>query len=269
MNRSELAQATQQNQSLLCVGLDPEPARLPTHLQQHPDGVYHFCKEIIEATTPYAIAYKINFAFFEAIGLGGWELLWRVRQLIPANTLAIADAKRGDIGNSSSAYARAIFEDMAFDAVTLSPYMGQDSIAPFLAYPGKWVFLLALTSNPGAVDFQLQAMGERRLFEQVVHTAERWPRAAELGYVAGATQAPHLAAIRALAPKAWLLVPGVGAQGGDLQAVGAAAATREGGLLINASRSILYAGNGPDYAQLAATEAQRLAKATAAFVIAK
>lgn len=267
MKRADLLRITHQKQSLLCVGLDPEESKLPVHLRDWPDGVLEFCKSIVAATAQYAVAFKINFAFFEALGPKGWELLYEVKELLPKDALSIADAKRGDIGNSSAAYARAIFEHMNFDAVTLSPYMGQDSISPFLSYADKWVFLLALTSNPGAEDFQLEQMsGKEHLFERVVHTAERWARSAELGYVAGATQVNNLGTIRALAPKAWLLVPGVGAQGGDLDAVGKAVPTAEGGLFINASRSILYASSGEDFALAAGKEAKRLSEQTAAFL---
>lgn len=267
MTPTALSAAAHAKRSLLCVGLDPDPAKLPAHLPNTAAGVVQFCREIIAATEAHAIAYKVNTAFFEALGVEGWRALAEVAALLPSNTLRIADAKRGDIGNTASRYAEAFFHQLPFDALTVAPYMGHDSVTPFLAYPGKWVFLLGLTSNPGAADFQLHDP-QHPLFEQVITTSQRWAahQPGHLGFVAGATQTAHLARMRALAPEQWLLVPGVGAQGGDLDAVCQAAAIDGGGLLINASRSILYASSAPDFAQAAAREAQALAQATAQYL---
>lgn len=240
---------------------------MPEHLPQGAGSVLAFCKAIVEATAPYALAYKVNFAFFEALGTAGWDTLYRVRELLPADALLIADAKRGDIGTSSERYARAIFEALAFDAVTLSPYMGHDSVAPFLGYPERWVFLLGLTSNPGAADFQqLPLASGGTLAQAVLQTAQSWPRAAELGFVVGATRPDALLALRQQSPEPWFLVPGVGAQGGESLPVLSAAATPQGGVLLTVSRGILYASTGPDFAAAAAAAARAYAETTQAFV---
>ncbi len=265
MNIDTLSKTIFQKQSLLCVGLDPALEKLPTGLPRTAEGVYTFCSEIIKTTAPYAAAFKLNIAFFEVLGSKGWDVLEKLVSELPADALKIADAKRGDIGNSSELYARTFYETYAFDAVTVSPYMGQDSIAPFLSYPDKLTFLLALTSNPGASDFQL-ADDEVPLYRSVVMTSQRWPHTGELGYVVGATRPAYLADVRAHAPGAWMLVPGVGAQGGDLAAVCTLGVTPQGGLLINASRSIIYADGSHRYAQAAAEAAEDMAKQTAAFL---
>lgn len=265
----ELTQRMLKRRSVLCVGLDPDPNKFPGAIERENDPVYTFCKEIVEATSPYAIAYKVNLAYFEQLGRGGWSTLWRLRDILPDNCLLIADAKRADIGPSSQAYAKALFEELNFHAVTVNPYMGADSVAPFIERAGAWTFLLSLTSNPGAADFQL--VGEPPLWERVIALSQTWERTGELGYVVGATRAERLARVRKLAPRSWLLVPGVGTQGGDLEAVcrmGMVSLEDNigGGLLVNASRSILYASDGNDFAEAAANVAEKLAKQMAEFV---
>lgn len=254
--------------SFLCVGLDSDPALIPAHLRGLPDPILAFNREIIEATLPYAVAYKPNLAFYEALGPGGWQTLQETLALIPKEVMVIADAKRGDIGNTARMYAQAFFERLGCDALTVAPYMGQDSVAPFLAYEGKWTFLLALTSNAGAQDFQYLQNDAEPLYRRVIRLAQEWAsgKAGQLGFVAGATRAEAIAEIRQAAPDAFLLVPGVGAQGGDLQAVLQHGRNAQGGLLINASRSILYAGSGRDFARQAAAAAAALQKEMAAWV---
>ncbi|MEM7659658.1 MAG: orotidine-5'-phosphate decarboxylase [Bacteroidota bacterium] len=246
--------------SCLCVGLDTDLSRIPAHLLQEKDPVFAFNREIIAATQEFAVAYKPNLAFYEALGPKGWESLQKTLELIPEDIMVIADAKRGDIGNTSRLYAQAFFEEMKVDAVTVAPYMGQDSVGPFLAFEDKWVFLLALTSNPGAADFQYMQEGEEALYQRVLRTAGKWSEdtPGHLGFVVGATRAEAMQEVRALAPNAWLLVPGVGAQGGDLHSVCQHGRTEEGGLLINSSRGIIYAGNDRNFGHAAEQAARAL-----------
>lgn len=262
MTAAELTKLIRQKQSYLCVGLDTDIRKLPPHLLRESDPVFAFNRAIIDATAEYAVAYKPNIAFYEAMGPRGWESLQKTLDYIPKDCFTIADAKRGDIGNTSGLYARTFFDPSAaglnFDALTVAPYMGHDSVKPFLEYPGKWVILLALTSNPGSADFQRQAIGEQELFEVVMKTAQTWATPDQLMFVVGATQTDQLARIRAIAPDHFLLVPGVGAQGGSLADVSRAGLNAGGGLLVNASRSILYASNGLDFAEQAAIEARAL-----------
>jgi len=261
MTPSQLSAAILRKRSFLCVGLDTELPKIPAHLREYGDPIYEFNRRIIEATRDYAVAYKPNIAFFEALGSAGWDSLQRTLDAIPDDCLAIADAKRGDIGNTARLYATTFFETYPFDACTVAPYMGHDSVGPFLDWEHKWTFLLALTSNPGAADFQyIENSAGQALFEQVVATAERWAegKKGHLGYVVGATRADHIARVRALAPDAFLLVPGVGAQGGDLEAVCRNGRNDHGGLLINASRSIIYADNGPHFDDAAADAARAM-----------
>ena len=265
MNYSELRDQIFAKQSYLCVGLDTDIRKLPRHLLAEPDPVFTFNRTIIDATVDLAVAYKPNIAFYEAQGPRGWESLQKTLDYIPESCFTIADAKRGDIGNTSGLYARTFFEASAagldFDSVTVAPYMGHDSVMPFLDYAGKWVILLALTSNAGSADFQRQAVGEQELFEAVIETAQTWVGAdshERLMFVVGATQAAELSRVRELAPKHFLLVPGVGAQGGSLADVSRNGLTPDGGLLVNASRSILYASSGTDFAEKARIEAQVL-----------
>ncbi len=260
MSPDALFDAVKTKKSLLCVGLDTDPRLIPPHLHGADDPVFEFNRAIIEATAPYAVAYKPNIAFYEAQGPKGWLSLQKTLAVIPKDCLTIADAKRGDIGNTSALYARAFFEEMSFDAVTVAPYMGSDSVTPFLQFAGKWVFLLALTSNPGAADFQLQKIGDEFLYEKVIREAQSWAKGqpGHLGFVTGATRPEYLGAIRKLAPDNFFLVPGVGAQGGDLEGVCAHGMNSSGGLLINASRSIIYASKGTDFAEQAEREAKKL-----------
>lgn len=272
MTYSELSNHIFQKQSYLCVGLDTDPRKLPQHLLTESDPVFAFNKAIIDATADFAVAYKPNIAFYEAQGPRGWESLQKTLDYIPANCFTIADAKRGDIGNTSDLYARTFFDPTAaglsFDSVTVAPYMGRDSVLPFLAYEGKWVILLALTSNPGSADFQRQQVGDQELFEVVIETAQNWAGSDKLMFVVGATQADELSRIRELAPDNFLLVPGVGAQGGSLKDVSRRGLTSAGGLLVNASRSILYASDGLNFAEKAREEASALQKEMAQYLAA-
>ncbi len=253
----------EQKKSLLCIGLDPELQKLPGPLQTTPAALQDFCEQIIAASAQHAIAFKINFAFFERYGAAGWEMIARVREKIPADCIAIADAKRGDIGNSARHYAHAILTELAFDAVTVSPYMGRDSAEPFLEYTNRGIFFLGLTSNPGAKDIQLQDVAGTPLFMHVARLVQSWNRAGNCGLVAGATRPQTVRQIRTVAPDLPLLMPGVGAQGGDLQTVLAAAGDTN--VLISASRSIIYAGSGADFARAAAEEAGRMHDAMRAY----
>lgn len=245
--------------SLLCVGLDTDRKKIPAHLQSKKSGILEFNKRIIDATQDLACAYKINFAFYESLGKEGWNIIEKTRSAIPSAILTIADAKRGDIGNSSLYYANAILHDMAFDSVTVAPYMGDDSVAPFLQWEEKGVFLLALTSNEGAFDFQYKMIGTRRVFEEVVSVSRQWTKHDNLGYVVGATKSKDIRSVRTLVPAAPFLVPGIGAQGGNLEDVVRYGCTKDGyGVIVNASRSVLYASDKKDFAAAARTEAERL-----------
>ena len=262
MKYTALSEQIFKKQSYLCVGLDTDPRKLPPHLLTESDPVFAFNKAIIDATADVAVAYKPNIAFYEAQGPKGWESLQKTLDYIPDNCFTIADAKRGDIGNTSGLYARTFFDPAAaglsFDSVTVAPYMGRDSVLPFLEYEGKWVILLALTSNPGSADFQRQQIDGQPLFETVIRTAQTWATPDQLMFVVGATQAADLQRIRELAPENFLLVPGIGAQGGSLADVSRYGLTNDGGLLVNASRSILYASNGTNFADRASDEAAKL-----------
>lgn len=252
MTRENLYRQILQKQSFLCVGLDPEWEKLPQHLLDTPDPLFEFCKTIIQATKDLCVAYKPNMAFFESRGRKGWESLERILAEIPSEHFVIADAKRCDIGNTARLYAKAFFETLQVDAVTVSPYMGADSVLPFLDFPDKWVVLLALTSNAGSNDFQFNrlASGER-LFEDVLIKSREWGNPDNLMYVVGATYPEQFKAVRELVPEHFLLVPGVGAQGGDLMSVAHFGFNHQAGLLVNASRSILYAGKGDQFGEKA------------------
>ena len=250
---------TNEKVSLLCVGLDPDRQRLPTHLQKDPDGLFKFCAEIIDSTAGAAAAFKFNFAFFESAGAKGWSALERLLEIIPRNVITIADAKRGDIGNSSEMYARAILESLGFDAVTVNPFMGADSVAPFLQWPEKGAFVLCLTSNPGARDFQYFSNGMKTVYEKVLERVQEWNRRENCGLVVGATQPNELQSIRAAAPNLPFLVPGVGTQGGDLESAVRNGTTAAGELaLFNVSRGVIYKSGGADFAEAAGTEAERI-----------
>lgn len=248
--------------AVLCVGLDPDPERLPAGLSGAA-GVVEFCHAVIDATLPYASAYKVNFAFFEALGDEGPRALRAVRSRIPSHVPAIADAKRGDIGNSARFYAQSVLADLAFDAVTVNPYMGEDSVEPFLAYAGTAAFVLARTSNPGRADFQDRLSDGEPLYAHVARAAARWHAGypASVGLVAGATDPDAMTRLRALCPGQPFLVPGVGAQGGDPSAVLRAGWDGPGSLVVNSSRGILYASRGADFARAAADAAERAALA--------
>jgi orotidine-5'-phosphate decarboxylase len=272
MTYNELADQIFQKQSYLCVGLDTDLRKIPQHLLDETDPVFAFNKAIIDATADLAVAYKPNIAFYEALGPRGWESLQKTLDYIPNDCFTIADAKRGDIGNTSGLYARTFFAPDAaglnFDSVTVAPYMGRDSVMPFLDYPGKWVILLALTSNSGSADFQRQPIDEQELFEVVMQTAQTWASPEQLMFVVGATQAGEIARVREIAPKNFLLVPGVGAQGGSLADVSKNGLTPDCGLLVNASRSILYASSGMDFAEKARSEAQAMQTEMAGYLAA-
>ena len=256
MTRSELTHQIFAKQSFLCVGLDPVIEKIPAHLLAFEDPIFEFNKRIIDATSEHAVAYKPNTAFYEALGVKGWESLEKTIKYIPNECLIIADAKRGDIGNTSTAYAKTFFETLPCDAVTVAPYMGKDSVQPFLKFDGKWAIVLGLTSNEGANDFQYYANKEEQpLYAKVISTVMEWGTSENLMFVVGATRTEQLADIRRIAPEHFLLVPGVGAQGGSLEDVFNAGSNSDCGLLVNASRSIIYAGSGTDFEVAAKKEA--------------
>ena len=254
--------------SFLCVGLDTDTKKIPQHLLNEEDPIFAFNKAIIDATAPYCVSYKPNLAFYEAFGIKGMMAFEKTINYLKENYpnhFIIADAKRGDIGNTSAMYARTFFEEYNIDALTVAPYMGEDSVTPFLGYQDKWVVLLALTSNKGSHDFQLTADTEgERLFEKVLRRSQEWGNDENMMYVVGATQGAMFADIRKLAPNHFLLVPGVGAQGGSLQEVCKYGITKDCGLLVNSSRGIIYASNGEDFAEAAAQKAKALQEEMAA-----
>jgi len=266
MTRQQLIEQIHQKQSYLCVGLDTDIAKIPRHLQSHPDAMFEFNKAIIDATLDHCVSYKINTAFYEAMGVKGWEVMERTVNYIPSAHFKIADAKRGDIGNTSAQYAKAFFERMNFDAITVAPYMGEDSVRPFLEYEGKWAIVLGLTSNKGANDFEMKQLisenGEEHLraeflYERVLRTVSKWGTTDNLMFVVGATQAEEFVNIRTIIPDHFLLVPGVGTQGGSLKDISEKASTKECGLLVNASRAIIYASENEDFADEAKAIAQQ------------
>lgn len=269
MNKTHLFEQIKQKQSFLCVGLDTDINKIPQHLLAEDDPVFAFNKQIIDATAPYSVAYKPNTAFYEVYGAKGWQSLERTIQYIKDNypeIFIIADAKRGDIGNTSANYAKAFFNTLKADALTIAPYMGKDSVEPFLNFEGKWVILLALTSNAGSKDFQYLNTGEKMLHQQVLQTATTWANAEQMMFVVGATHPEELGEIRKMLPDYFFLVPGVGAQGGDLQAVAKNGLNNECGLIVNSSRGIIYASNGTDFAQRAAEKAKELQEQMAALL---
>ncbi|KAA5540119.1 orotidine-5'-phosphate decarboxylase [Adhaeribacter rhizoryzae] len=267
MTRAELFQNIQQKESYLCVGLDTDIKKIPSHLLAAPDPIFEFNKIIIDATADLCVAYKPNIAFYEAQGPKGWESLEKTLAYIPKDIFTIADAKRGDIGNTSELYARTFFDYFNFDSVTVAPYMGADSVKPFLIKPDKWVILLALTSNPGSQDFQLiSSENSKYLFEEVIQKSQQWATKEQLMYVIGATRTDYLQRVRALAPEHFFLVPGVGAQGGSLEEISRLGMNKQCGLLVNSARNIIYAGNGPDFAQQARQEARRMQQEMAEYL---
>ena len=288
MTKQQLFEQITQKNSYLCVGLDTDIKKIPSHLLKEKDPIFEFNRQIIDATAKFAVAYKPNIAFYEALGAKGWESLQRTIEYIPKECFTIADAKRGDIGNTSGLYARTFFDKSSsgldFDSVTVAPYMGSDSVMPFLEFEGKWVILLALTSNAGGDDFQnlqvhntqssvhspqssVQSLQQpitskqysiNSLYEQVILTSQKWSDCERMMYVVGATRADKLLKIRELAPEYFLLVPGVGAQGGSLEEVSKYGMNKQCGLLVNSSRAIIYASSGEDFAQVAAKEAKKV-----------
>lgn len=273
MKKAELVAQILKKRSFLCVGLDTDIEKLPAHLQQLPDAVFQFNKNIIDATAAYAVAFKPNTAFYESEGTSGWEILEKTIAYIKKHypeIMVIADAKRGDIGNTSKRYAKAFFEQLKADALTVAPYMGLDSVQPFLGFENKWVVLLGLTSNSGSADFQqLKLENGRFLYEEVVSKAVSWAGSHQLMFVTGATKPEMIARIRSIAPEYFFLVPGVGAQGGDLNAVAEAGLNAEVGILVNASRSILYASSEVDFVEAAAAEARKLQQEMESILIRK
>ena len=262
MTRKELIEQIKQKQSFLCVGLDTDLKKIPQHLLTDEDPIFAFNRAIIDATAPYCVSYKPNLAFYEAFGVKGLmafeKTIKYLKQHYP-NHFIIADAKRGDIGNTSAMYARTFFEEYDVDSLTVAPYMGDDSVTPFLGYEGKWVILLALTSNKGSHDFQLtESPDGERLFEKVLRRSQQWATDEQMMYVVGATQGQMFEDIRRIAPTHFLLVPGVGAQGGSLQEVCKYGMIRDCGLLVNSSRGIIYASQGEDFAEVAAQKAREL-----------
>ncbi|MEJ1240342.1 orotidine-5'-phosphate decarboxylase [Chryseolinea sp. T2] len=258
MTREQLFQQIKRKGSYLCVGLDTDIHKIPKHLLSTDDPLFEFNRQIIDATHEYCIAYKPNLAFYEAMGPKGWESLQKTVEYIPKNIFTIADAKRGDIGNTASLYAQAFFDYLNFDAITVAPYMGADSVIPFL-YKDKWAILLAHTSNAGSADFQLfESSDGRKLYEEVITKSQQWGTPDQLMYVVGATRADRMQEIRALAPVNFFLVPGVGAQGGDLAQVSKAGLNKQCGLIVNSSRAIIYASGEKDFAEKAAIEASNV-----------
>lgn len=262
MNKQQLFEQIKKKQSFLCVGLDTDIKKIPEHMLDSEDPIYDFNKAIIDATAAYCVAYKLNLAFYESEGVSGWlafeKTVEYIKQRYP-EMFIIADAKRGDIGNTSEMYARSFFDKIKLDAVTVAPYMGEDSVIPFLLYPERWVVLLALTSNRGSLDFQLtkDENGER-LFEKVLRISKRWATDEQMMYVVGATQGKLFEDVRKIVPTHFLLVPGIGAQGGSLEEVCSYGMNRTCGLLVNSSRGIIYADNGEDFARAAGEEAMKL-----------
>ncbi len=254
MTKNQLSAQIRKKKSFLCVGLDTDLEKIPEFLLDYADPIFEFNKRIVDATAPYAVAYKPNIAFYEAYGIEGWQSLERTMEYINARypeVFTIADAKRGDIGNTSARYAEAFFGKMNFDSVTVAPYMGSDSVKPFLEFENKWVILLALTSNKGSLDFQVQQIedesGRKPLYQKVIEESLSWGTDQNLMYVIGATRTEYIEHVRKIAPDSFFLVPGVGAQGGDLDAVAQYGMNKSVGLLVNSSRGIIYAGSGTDF----------------------
>ena len=255
MNYNQLVSEIKKKKSFLCVGLDTDITKIPKHLLDSEDPIFEFNKQIIDATKDYCVAYKPNIAFYESMGIDGWKSLEKTINYIPNDIFTIADAKRGDIGNTSKMYAKTFFETYNFNSVTVAPYMGEDSVTPFLEFENKWVILLALTSNKGGSDFQLLGSDEK-LFESVVKKSQEWASPEQLMFVVGATRGETIGEVRKIAPKNFFLVPGIGAQGGSLEDVCEYGLTEDCGLLVNSSRQIIYASSGEDFAKKAAEAAK-------------
>jgi len=261
MTRQELFENIKRKSSFLCIGLDTDMTKIPPHLLSAADPIFEFNKQIIDATHDLCVSYKPNIAFYETEGVKGWISLEKTIDYINKNypdQFTIADAKRGDIGNTSKMYAKAFLDKMNFDSITVAPYMGEDSVTPFLEYPNKWVILLALTSNKGAFDFQTLTIDSKKMYQHVLETSKKWGSSENMMYVVGATKAEMLSDIRTIVPDSFLLVPGVGAQGGSLSEVAKYGMNKNCGLLVNSSRGIIYASSGVDFAEQARAEAKKL-----------
>ena len=257
MTKKELIEQIRLKKSVLCVGLDTDLSKIPSHLLQEADPMFAFNKAIIDATKEYTVSYKINTAFYEAYGEKGWQSLAKTLDYIPKNIFTIADAKRGDIGNTSTQYAKTFFETYNFDSVTIAPYMGKDSVAPFLQFEGKWGIVLGITSNEGSLDFQHLISDGKPLYEHVLTTVSTWGTTDNIMFVVGATRKEQLAQVRAICPDHFFLIPGVGAQGGDVATVCANTMNKDAGILINVSRGVIYVSNGLDFAEKAGEAAQQ------------
>ncbi len=266
MNRTELVSAIRQKKSVLCVGLDTDTTKIPKHLFAEEDPVFAFNKAIIDATKDYTVAYKINTAFYEAQGVKGWISMGKTLDYIPKDIFTIADAKRGDIGNTAEQYALTFFNTYPFDSVTVAPYMGADSVKPFMQFDGNWAIVLGLTSNAGSADFQLQQCGDELLYEKVLKTVAGWGTPSNTMFVIGATREEQLKHIRTMLPDHFFLVPGVGAQGGDVDTVCKNAMNSDAGILINVSRGVIYVSEGQDFAERAGEAAQQYQKQMAAYL---
>lgn len=266
MTRNELIQQIRAKKSVLCVGLDTDLSKIPQHLLQEEDPMFAFNKAIIDATKDYTVSYKINTAFYEAYGIAGWQSLAKTLAYIPKDIFTIADAKRGDIGNTSTQYAKTFFETFDFDSVTIAPYMGKDSVAPFLQFPGKWGIVLAITSNEGSLDFQHLVADGKPIYEHVLQTVSTWGTPENIMFVVGATRQDQLARVRALCPDHFFLIPGVGAQGGDVTTVCTHTLNKDAGILINVSRAVIYASNGLDFAEAAQKAAKNYQEEMSAFL---
>lgn len=257
MTRKELIAQIKRKGSYLCVGLDSDITKIPKHLLSATDPVFEFNKQIIDATKDFCVSYKINTAFYESLGVKGWETMEKTVTYIPPTHFKIADAKRGDIGNTSSQYAKAFFETLNFDAITVAPYMGEDSVRPFLEYSDKWTIVLGLTSNKGAADFELQETAGERLYEKVLKTVSKWGTSENLMFVVGATQSDEFINIRKILPHHFFLVPGVGFQGGSLKDISEKAMNNDCGILVNASRAVIFAGEDESFAEEAKAIAEQ------------
>ncbi len=266
MNRNELVQQIRSKKSYLCVGLDTDISKIPQHLLELEDPVFEFNKQIIDATSDLCVSYKINTAFYEAHGVKGWHSMEKTLHYIPDGLFTIADAKRGDIGNTSTQYANAFFKTLPFDSITVAPYMGKDSVKPFLEFEDKWTIVLGLTSNEGAFDFQTLNVGSEKLFETVLRKVSEWGSPNNLMFVVGATKAEQLAQIRQIVPDHFLLIPGVGTQGGSLQEVSKYGMNDDIGILVNVSRQVIYAGDDTFFAEKAREQALKLQSEMATYL---
>jgi orotidine-5'-phosphate decarboxylase len=269
MNKATLIEEIKKKKSFLIVGLDSDLSKIPAHLLDADDPIFEFNKAIIEATKNYCVGYKPNLAFYESLGASGWQSLEKTLKVIPENCFTIADAKRGDIGNTSEQYAKAFLNKLNFDSITVAPYMGEDSVKPFILQEGKWVIVLALTSNIGSNDFQMIEVGGKKLYEIVTEKVASWGTSNNTMFVVGATHPEKFASLRNIVPHHFFLVPGVGAQGGDLKSICNAGLNNECGLLVNSSRGIIYASTKEDFAERAAIEAQKLQQEMEEILIAK